>query len=47
MYRDDGKRPDGVTLSPWSKGKCLLCDATCADTLAKNYISTGFEGIGI
>jgi hypothetical protein len=24
VYRDDGKRPNGVTLSPWSKDKYLL-----------------------
>jgi hypothetical protein len=23
-FRDDGKRPDGLTLGPWSKGKCLF-----------------------
>src|ERR1043165_9306842 len=27
------KRPDGATLVPWSRGRCLLWDATCADTL--------------
>lgn len=29
--RDDGKRPDGMSLVPW---KCVLWDATCVDTLA-------------
>jgi hypothetical protein len=28
-----------LTLRPWSKGKCLVWDATCADTLCKSYIS--------
>jgi len=23
LTRSDGKRPDGVTLNPWSNGKCL------------------------
>jgi hypothetical protein len=39
LFRTDGKRADGLTLRPWSKGKCLVWDATCADTLCKSYIS--------
>jgi hypothetical protein len=39
LHRDDGKRPDGVTLFPWSKGKSLAWDATCYDTFADSYIS--------
>jgi hypothetical protein len=38
LFRTDGKRADGLTLRPWSKGKCLVWDATCVDTLCKSYI---------
>jgi hypothetical protein len=34
--RDDGKRPDGATLIPWSQR--LIWDVTCVDTLADSYI---------
>ncbi|KAJ4447362.1 hypothetical protein ANN_09368 [Periplaneta americana] len=33
----DGKRPDGLTLTPWSTGKSLLWDATCYNTFASSY----------
>ncbi|XP_063538102.1 uncharacterized protein LOC134747408 [Cydia strobilella] len=29
LSRTDGKRPDGLTLVPWAKGRSLLWDATC------------------
>jgi len=33
LSRDDGKRPDGLTVMPWSNGRCtILWDFTCPDT---------------
>jgi len=31
-------RPDGVTLVPWKRGRCLAWDATCPDTYAQSAI---------
>jgi hypothetical protein len=39
VLRDDGKRPDGITIIPWKKGKSLVWDFTCNDTLASSYLS--------
>ena len=36
--RGDGKRPDGITTFPFSKGKCLVWDATCGDTFSQSSI---------
>ncbi len=36
--RPDGKKPDGLTLVPWEKGKSLLWDYTCRDTFARSYV---------
>ena len=32
LFREDGERPDGVTMVPWSNGRFLVWDATCVDT---------------
>jgi hypothetical protein len=39
VLRDDGKRPDGITIIPWKKGKSLVWDVTCTDTLAPSHLS--------
>ena len=38
LCRDDGKRPDGMTLTPWSNGRPLVWDFTCTDTLATSNL---------
>ncbi|CAH2268990.1 jg16015 [Pararge aegeria aegeria] len=38
FFRDDGKRPDGMTIVPWSMGRALVCDATCVVTLAASHL---------
>jgi len=38
LDRGGGKRPDGATLIPWARGRCLLWDATCPDTLAPSHL---------
>jgi hypothetical protein len=38
LSRDDGKRPDGLTLVPWIKGQSLVWDVTVVDTLADSYV---------
>jgi len=38
MDRGDGKRPDGVTVFPFARGKSLCWDATCVDTFAETNL---------
>jgi len=39
LARQDGKRPDGLTLIPWQRGKPLTWDVTVVHTLADSYVS--------
>ena len=39
LDRADGKQPDGITMVPWSNGRLLVWDATCADTFATSHVS--------
>ena len=45
MSRDDGKRPDGMTIFPWKKGRCLVWDFTCSDTLAPSHIASSSKEV--
>jgi hypothetical protein len=38
LSRTDGKRPDGVTLIPWSRGKCAAWDVTVPDSFALSHL---------
>ncbi|KAJ8721499.1 hypothetical protein PYW07_002274 [Mythimna separata] len=38
LARDDGKRPDGMSLFAWKMGRPLVWDATCVDTLALSHL---------
>jgi len=37
LSRTDGKRPDGVTLIPWTRGRSAIWDFTCAHRLAASH----------
>ena len=44
--RPDGKRPDGMSLIPWERGRSLLWDYTCGDTFAPSYLNSSSKHIG-
>ena len=39
LDRGDGKRPDGLTIFPFSHGKSLCWDATCVNTYGESVIN--------
>jgi len=39
LSRDDGKRPDVLTVLPWANGRCMIWDFTCLDTLATSHLN--------
>ena len=39
LDRGDGKRPDGLTIFPFSHGKSLCWDATCTNTYGESVIN--------
>lgn len=46
LSRTDGKRPDGVTMIPWMRGRCLKWDVTSPDTLAPSHITESARKAG-
>ena len=46
LSREDGKRPDGLTLSTWKSGKCLIWDYSCADSLCATYVKSSSKQAG-
>ncbi len=39
LLRTDSKRPDGLSLIPWLRGKLLIWDVKVTDTVATSYLS--------
>ena len=46
LNRSDGKRPDGLTLIPWSKGKALVWDVTVTDTFCASRVMDSANSAG-
>jgi hypothetical protein len=46
LCRADGKRPDGVTMIPWARGRCLTWDVTVPDTLAPSHVNESAARVG-
>jgi hypothetical protein len=40
LLRPHGKRPDGLTLTPWQDGRCVTWDVTVTDTVAASYLNS-------
>ena len=38
VSRSDGKRPAGMTIYPWKKGRTMVWDFTCSDAIAPSHI---------
>ncbi|XP_050727688.1 uncharacterized protein LOC127004207 [Eriocheir sinensis] len=38
LDRGDGRRPDGITIYPFTQGKMLAWDATCVNTLGSTHL---------
>ena len=47
LCRSDGRWPDGISIIPWSRGRCLAWDATCHDTYAPSNIQLACSGPGL
>ena len=46
LHVDDNICPDGVTLLPWSNGRCLTWDVTVHNTYAQSYLPQASRQVG-
>jgi len=44
--RQDGKRPDGSAILPWSRGRFLAWDVTVPDTYAEAHVANSARQAG-
>ena len=42
----DDKRPDGATMVPWARGRCIAWDVTVPDTLAPSHVQASATRAG-
>ena len=47
LVRQDGKRPDGLTLISWQGRKSLVWDVTVVSPLAQSYVDRVATGVGV
>ena len=45
--RADRKQPDGATVMPWRRGRILIWDVTCPDTLAPSHQQLALREAGV
>ena len=46
LYRQDGKRPDGLILIPWHGGRSSVWDVTVVRPLAASYVGRAATDAG-
>ena len=46
LTRTDGKRPDGVTALPYSRGRSVVWDVSVVHTLAPSYVDASSKKAG-
>jgi len=47
LVRQNGIRPDGLTLIPWQSGKSLAWDVTVVSPLPQSYVDRAATGVGM
>ena len=47
LCRRDGKRPDGLSIIPWARGRTLVWDVTCWDSFAPSNIHLSSSRAGL
>ena len=47
LCRRDGKRPDGLSIIPWARGRALVWDVTCWDSFAPSNIHLSSSRVGL
>ena len=46
LSRTDGKRPGGLTLVPWKRGKSMVWDFSCCCTIANSLLTKSARAAG-